>query len=149
MNKRAKSVAVFISVLVNILLIGVVFGHIYSGMGRSHHGAHIKEMRQVLASLPEGKAQWYADAMKNSKEQRREHYRAIKKLRREAVDILIAEQFDVAAFKQKLLQLDQLGDGLKRQQMMIIIEFASQLTAEERRSLSEFLLMDRGFRKKH
>jgi uncharacterized membrane protein len=149
MNKRAKSVAVFISVLVNVLLIGVVFGHIYSGKGRPHHGGHIKEMRQVLAALPDGKAQWYADAMKSSKKQRREHYKTIKKLRREAVDILIAEQFDVTAFEQKLLQLDQLGGDLKRQQMMIIVEFSSQLTSEERRSLSEFLLMDRGFRKKH
>jgi uncharacterized membrane protein len=149
MNKRAKSIAVFVSVLVNILLIGIVFGHIYSGKGRPHHGSYVKEMRQVLATLPNDKAQWYANAMKVSKEQRREHYKTIKKLRREAVDILIAEQFDVAAFEQKLLQLDQLGGDIKRQQMNIIIEFASQLTAEERRSLSEFLLMDRGFRKKH
>lgn len=148
MSKRSITIIAFVSVLVNILLIGGIAGRFYSGLDRPSHGYFLKsKMHSVISHLPEEKAQWYKQTLGESREARKEKLKAIKILRSEAVEILEADKFDVAAFKQKLQQLDELGSSIKKHQMHILIELAQQLDVTERRTLSIFLLSDNKFKK--
>jgi uncharacterized membrane protein len=148
MSKRSISIIAFVSVLINILLIGGIAGRFYSGLDRPSHGSLLKgKMHSVISHLPEEKAQWYKQTLGEAREARKEKLKAIKILRAEAVEILEAEQFDVESFKQKLQQLDELGVSIKKHQMHILIELAQQLDVTERRTLSIVLLSDNKLKK--
>lgn len=149
MNKRYLTSLLVVSVLLNILLIGAIGGHWYSGKGRGPYDRHHTDLQALLSELPKDKAEWIVDVMDQSRKIRHQHFKAIKQARQEAMDILVAEQFDVDAFQQKLAALHQLSGDFKQQQMQGVVELAERLTVEERRVLSRFLLKGRGFKKAH
>jgi len=135
MSKKMK-IMVLSSLLLNALLIGVIVGDLSHRFGREHFiGRHA----ELISKLPQDKAELFLKTVERVHLNNRNIYHQIREARKEAMKILVAPEFDEAAYRLELKKLHELG-GLKMHGLAnVTIELAKQFGQEERKALAQHL----------
>ena len=132
----SKGLKIFlaVSVLLNVLLIGVLIGTFsHTMMWRMEKGKHAYKF---LRDLPPEKRDLVLQTMKNMKKQSRETRKKIKRAREEVIDAFAAPEFDAARFDRSVAAMHaimgQMTDNIAEETKKIALE----LTPEERKALA-------------
>ena len=136
MNTKLKS-AIIASILLNVLLLGVLFGRLSPGFGgensrRERLTAQIEKLPEPARSRFRDKLSQFRSADDPAREQMRQ-------ARNEAIRLLVAEPFHEAAYDQQVLKMTELrrqrtqrmSDGMK--------ELIKGLPPEQRTAVGEML----------
>jgi uncharacterized membrane protein len=96
MSNKVK-ILILVSVLVNVLLIGVVIGHVSHRFGRM--GFARRHMTELAAKLPAEKERLLSQTLDRVHRENRKIHREIRNTRAKAISILTAPDFDEAAYQ--------------------------------------------------
>jgi uncharacterized membrane protein len=130
MNQKLKWI-ILLSLLLNVLLVGIFFGQLPRRMDRDAFRQQI--MEQAVKNLPESAREPFRqrlEAMRAAAEPIRNQIRAA---RDESIEIVIAEPFDEAAFDRQVKKIND----LRVQMADILKEAAKSLPPNQRRALGE------------
>lgn len=131
MNEKKKTILsglVIFSVVLNILLIGIIVGH----MAHRFPGKKRAELSGILGD----KGKVFNRKMNDF---RSRHHKRIRQLREELVKILGAKEFDARAYQEKAKDLQHSMGEMFTYRAQLVKELALQSTQEERKKLIEFL----------
>jgi uncharacterized membrane protein len=136
MSRKIKILTI-VSLLLNVLLIGVVIGDISHRFGREPYWR--KHSRDLTSRLPEDKAELFRKTLEEVYGDNRDVYKEIKEARGRAMEILSAPEFDEAAYREEVDRIHELKGLMKRRLADATVELAKQFDQEERKALSEQL----------
>lgn len=135
MNRKLK-LLVLISVLLNVLLLGVVGGRAL------HHlrGPEMPpSMEQAIASLPQDKQAEFRQTMEALRLQQEAVREEVRRLREETLNVIKAERFDEEAYQQRMTRIQELK-ALQYQRMADATkDLARHWSKEERAALAQAL----------
>jgi uncharacterized membrane protein len=143
--------ALFVSLAVNLLLVGVVGGAALSGFRQDRAVAEkavarAPNMRALLDSLPPERAQAIrSDVVKTWREARDER-RAARAARIELYRLAGAEPYDVAAVKAAFARMRAADGEVARQFQDVVADSMAKMTPVERREMLRSLARQRGGR---
>jgi uncharacterized membrane protein len=143
--------ALFVSLAVNLLLVGVVGGAALSNLRQDRATAQsavarAPNMRSLLDSLPPERAQAIrSDVVKTWREARNER-RAARAARVEVYRLAGAEPYDVAAVKAAFARMRAADGEVARRFQDVVADSMAKLTPEERREVLRNLARQRAGR---
>lgn len=105
----------------------------FSGKASMEGGAY----KAALAKLPEKDAAQFRDTLKQAHEKNKAYGDQLDQLHKDLKTILTAPKFDKDAYIAKTTQLQQLHDKMHANTSAAFASAASQLSQDERKSLSE------------
>jgi len=128
-----KSIKAFIiaSVLLNLLLAGVIFGHASKRFMRPPEG--------IIATLPQEKRALYEDAMDKAEAENKTLHEAFVSSRRASGKILRTEPFDRAAYMAEMQKAHEIRGQMMQRMANSVAELAGKFTPEERAILAKSL----------
>lgn len=136
MSNKVK-ILIMVSVLLNVLLIGVVIGHVSHRFGRTGYAR--RPVAGLKAKLPAEKERLLSETLKRLHRENREIRREIRETREKAMSILTAPEFDEAAYQAEADRIQK----LRRNRMQALADatrgLARRFTQEERKALAEIL----------
>jgi len=136
MSKRLK-IILFISIIVNVMLIGVVIGHFSTRfLAKKHFKDHFPE---ISTELPAEKQEMLMDAMMKLHKESRSTKRKIRRVRKQIVEILTAPEFDEKLYDEKVEELHNLHGEMAKGLSEVTKKLAFKFTPSERRVLAEVL----------
>ncbi len=136
MSKRLK-IILFISIIVNVLLIGVVIGHFSTRfLAKKHFKDHFPE---ISTELPVEKQEMLREAMTNLHKESRGIKRKIHKVRKQIVKILTAPEFNEQLYDKKVQELHNLHGEMAKGLSDVTKKLAVKFTPSERRVLAEII----------
>jgi uncharacterized membrane protein len=136
MSKKIK-ILIFISLLLNVLLVGVVIGDVTH---RFHIEHFVQKSAQEFAStLPGDKAALFLETVERVHLNNRDAYNQIREARKEAMKLLSAPEFDESAYRLHIEKIHELRSLMKRRLADATIELARQFSQEERSTLAQHL----------
>ncbi len=138
MNTSLKWVLT-ISLLLNMLLIGIVIGRWTRGLPFPSRQMRPPHLGMDAVRLPSEKREKFEMALRALREKERELSPQIEKTRQELVSILEAPHFNEQAFMDKSKELDALFASGKDRMVRGTVELAREFTQKERRVLAEHL----------
>lgn len=133
--KRPVKILIALSVLLNLLLIGVIAGH----LSRQQLGGPRMPLMAIADKLPEAKRAQVKATLRRSEAKVADIRRASDEARRRAGELLKAEPFDKAAYVAQLHRMNTLRSEMMDQMGRSIAEVAEDLNAEERATLADAL----------
>lgn len=136
MNKKIKLLIV-ISLLLNILLSGLVLGHLYRHFTKGGVPPH---MESALDTLPSTKQQAFRDAMGAMREENKAEQHAMREAREAIAESLRAELFDPVLYQARVNVLHLLQAQQRQRMADVIKDLAQQWNAEERQVLSGMVM---------
>jgi uncharacterized membrane protein len=151
MNKKMR-VFISISVLLNVLLIGVVMGKTMGGMSkhhddRNHSYAHIdKRLVNILEVLPAEKREAFKQRFLEWKELKRTEKNKMKTARKHLIAVFEQEPFDKDTYQKAVISLNNLHQNQVGKHMNLMADMAEYLSPKERKQLAR-IIMKRGRRK--
>jgi uncharacterized membrane protein len=151
MNKKMK-IFISLSVLLNVLLVGIVIGAATGGFAKSHmergHNASGMEQRLVgiLEVLPPEKNKEFSQRISNLKALKRTDKMHMKSARKNVMQVFEQEPFDKIAYQQAVQGLNHLHQAQMEIRVNLMADMAEYLSPKERKQLSR-LIMKRGGRK--
>ncbi|TFH09805.1 MAG: periplasmic heavy metal sensor [Nitrosomonadales bacterium] len=139
MSKKLK-LFILISVILNVIQIGVIAGYSYQHFG-------IKRVDKIIAlldnsSLPEEKRNSFKEKLRDilpSENKRKDK----QKWRDETLAILTAKELDVDAYRTQLENRLVKRSQNKKDRVEIMVEIASQLNQDERKALAKIFRKNR------
>jgi uncharacterized membrane protein len=136
MSKKIK-ILIFISLLLNVLLVGVFIGDVTH---RFHIENFVQKSAQEFAStLPEDKAALLLETVERAHLKNRDAYHQIREARKEAMKLLSAPEFDESAYRLQIEKIHELRSLMKGRLADATIELARQFSQEERSALAQYL----------
>lgn len=138
--RNAARIFILVSVVLGVVLVGFA-----SGRGCDRHGAKRGEHIAALldgSSLPEAMRAELKEKLRAALPGA-EGKKAKRQLRKEAIAILGAEQFDAAAYRESMNKMLVERQRQKQRIVEVIVEIASELNWEERKALADI------FRRSH
>ena len=136
MSKRLK-IILFISIIINVLLIGVVIGHFSTRfLAKKHFKDHFPE---ISTELPAEKQEMLMDAMMKLHKESRNTKRKIRRVRKEIVKVLTAPEFDEQLYDKKVQELHNLHGEMAKGLSDVTKKLAVKFTPSERRVLAEII----------
>jgi uncharacterized membrane protein len=132
MNRLTKAF-ILLSVLLNILLLGVVFGYV----GKETIPLAGPLNSELVDKLPPNDRQLYLDAMRKFEIETKDLHAELDALRAQAGDILNAEPLDKKAYLAKAEEIHALRGQIMRHMVRITTALAQQLDDEGRAVLAE------------
>jgi uncharacterized membrane protein len=112
----------------------------YASDGKRRRGAGERSSRQeLLSQLPADKEMLFHQTMREARGKASEIRTQIKELGEEIKNILTADQFEEALFREKTNRLEALRSQMRATREEAIVILAKQFTADERKILAEFL----------
>jgi Spy/CpxP family protein refolding chaperone len=133
---RSIRIALSLSLLANVLLLGFLIGGLPHDFGRE---SREERLEGVLRQLPPAAQTQFRERMEQdraSDDARREEIRVA---REHTIAILLAEPFDAAAYDAEVAKIDQLRGQGSREMAMTVKDVAGGLNLEQRRILAELL----------
>ena len=121
-----------LSILINLVLIGVVGGSFYK-----HHKKYAHPIPKELSA--ESRAE-LEDDMKASREKMRAQFKELKKYHGELRSVVTAEEFDIDAYNESVDRILDTKDEMGKQKAEMMGNILSKLSLEERRKVSERFL---------
>lgn len=136
MSKTIK-VFIFFSVVLNLLLVGMVIGHLSHRWGKEHWRQ--APFTEAIERLPKEKQAMVKETMKEAFSKGKGLGKEIRKERKEIVKVITAEPFDEAAYDAHVATIHR----LRTEQMHLFSDavkhVAEELTPEERKTLVKTL----------
>ncbi|MEW6144432.1 MAG: periplasmic heavy metal sensor [Thermodesulfobacteriota bacterium] len=135
----SKGLKIFLalSVLLNVLLIGILIGTL------SHtffwHMEKGKRAFHFMKELPPEKREKVMETIKDLRKESLETRKKIKKKRDEVIDVFSAPEFDPALFDRKVTELHALMGELTDEIADETKKIASDLTREERKAIADII----------
>ena len=105
MNTKLKS-AFIVSIILNVLLLGIFFGTLSPGFGRE--SSRRERLTAEIEKLPEPARSRFRDKMAQLRAADDPLRDQMRQARNQAIDLLVAEPLDEAAYDKQLIQISQL-----------------------------------------
>lgn len=134
MSKKVK-ILVVASVVLNVLLAGVIIGHM-TQMGR---WSASKNDQALAAKLPPEKFKLFTEVMGPARSECKQIRKQIRETRSQTLGILTASEFDEQSFQREVDKLHELRGRVTSRVAEATLVLARQFTAEERQLLGEYL----------
>ncbi len=131
MSRKIK-IFIMASVLFNLLLAGVLAGHLSHRWGTAHRW-------QAKIELPKERQDHIRAVLRKAFKENRPLYDAMKQSREEALRILKAEPFDEDAYQHEVEKLHALRGKVMQHLADTVKELAKELTPKEREALAAIL----------
>ena len=130
MTQKLKWI-ILVSFLLNVLLVGILFGQLPRRVDRDVYRQQI--MEQAIKKLPESAREPFRQKLEHMRASAEPIRRQIREARDESIQIVIAETFDEAAFDRQVKKIND----LRVQMADILKEAAKNLPPDQRRALGE------------
>lgn len=130
-------VTLYVSLAINLLLIGMVGGYLVRGCPR--RPPPFPPPPELAQKLSPEHAELFSKAMDSLHEKNRKNAEALDQTRNEVLEILTAKDFDAKAFQDKMKQLHDRHGDMQGQLTQTVAELASKLSQEERKALAQIL----------
>jgi uncharacterized membrane protein len=144
MSRKTLLIALFVSLAANLFLVGAVAGGLVVGQKMRAERPHTAQrpnppLWRAGDALPPDKAQAYRRALRDQSPEVREAMRAARTARMEAWRSIGQEPFDPAAAKRRLAEIRAQEADARGQIENDTIDFAADLSPEERKILARGL----------
>jgi uncharacterized membrane protein len=130
MNQKSKWI-ILVSLLLNVLLVGVLFGQLPRRMDRDAYRQQI--MAEAVKKLPESEREPFRQKLEDMRAAAEPIRNQIRAARDESIEIVVADRFDEAAFDRQVKKIND----LRVQMAGILKEAAKTLPPDQRRALGE------------
>jgi uncharacterized membrane protein len=130
MNQKLKWL-ILVSLLLNVLLVGILFGQLPRRIDRDAYRQQI--MEQAIKQLPESEREPFRQKLEAMRVAAEPIRNQIREARDETIRIVIAERFEEAAFDRQVKKIND----LRVQMADILKEAAKTLSPDQRRALGE------------
>jgi len=125
-----------LSLLLNLLLAGLVIGHI----GRCFMEPHKHyTLQEIALALPQDKRHAFEDIMGRAEQDTGELHQQLSDARNKAATILKADPFDKAAYMGQMQTIHTLQGQVRERMVAAIAQVAEQSTPQERTLLADKL----------
>ena len=136
MNTKLKS-AFIVSIILNVLLLGIFFGTLSPGFGRE--SSRRERLTAEIEKLPEPARSRFRDKMAQLRAADDPLRDQMRQARNQAIDLLVAEPLDQAAYDKQLIQISQLRGQISKRVADDLKELVSGLPPEQRAAVGEVL----------
>lgn len=127
-----------LSILLNLLLVGIVAGHVSHRLFIQHE-PYSEIFSQIADALPPEKRPIFEDAMKRADQDTAELHDQLAESRKQAANIMKADAFDKDAYLAQVQRINKLRAQLIERKAEAITEAAGKLSAEDRAAMTELL----------
>lgn len=136
MNTKLKS-AFIVSIILNVLLLGIFFGTLSPGFGRE--SSRRERLTAEIEKLPEPARSRFRDKMAQLRAADDPLRDQMRQARNQAIDLLVAEPLDEAAYDKQLIQISQLRGQISKRVADDLKELLRGLPPEQRATIGEML----------
>ena len=136
MNTKLKS-AFIVSIILNVLLLGIFFGTLSPGFGRE--SSRRERLTAEIEKLPEPARSRFRDKMAQLRAADDPLREQMRQARNQAMDLLVAEPLDEAAYDKQLIQISQLRGQISKRVSDDLKELVRGLPPEQRAAVGEVL----------
>jgi uncharacterized membrane protein len=136
MNTKLKS-AFIVSIILNVLLLGIFFGTLSPGFGRE--SSRRERLTAEIEKLPEPARSRFRDKMAQLRAADDPLREQMRQARNQAIDLLVAEPLDEAAYDKQLIQISQLRGQISQRVADDLKELVRGLPPEQRAAVGEVL----------
>ena len=136
MNTKLKS-AFIASIVLNVLLLGIFFGTLSPGFGREN--SRRERLTAEIEKLPEPARSRFRDKMAQLRAADDPLREQMRQARNQAIDLLIAEPLDEAAYDKQLVKISQLRGQISKRVADDLKELVRGLAPEQRAAVGEVL----------
>lgn len=136
MNTKLKS-AFIVSIILNVLLLGIFFGTLSPGFGRE--SSRRERLTAEIEKLPEPARSRFRDKMAQLRAADDPLRDQMRQARNQAIDLLVAEPLDEAAYDKQLIQISQLRGQISKRVADDLKELVRGLPPEQRATIGEML----------
>jgi uncharacterized membrane protein len=136
MNTKLKS-AFIVSIILNVLLLGIFFGTLSPGLGRE--SSRRERLTAEIEKLPEPARSRFRDKMAQLRAADDPLREQMRQARNQAIDLLVAEPLDEAAYDKQLIQINQLRGQMSKRVADDLKELVRGLPPEQRATVGELL----------
>jgi uncharacterized membrane protein len=136
MNTKLKS-AFIASIVLNVLLLGIFFGTLRPGFGRE--SSPRERLTPEIDKLPEPARSRFRDKMAQLRPVDDPVREQMRQTRNQAIELLIAEPFDEAAYDKQLIKINQLRGQMSKRVADDLKELVRGLPPEQRAAVGEVL----------
>ena len=136
MNNKLKG-AFIASIVLNVLLLGIFFGTLSPGFGRE--SSRRERLSAEIEKLPEPARSQIRDKMAQLRATDDPLREQMRQARNQAIDLLIAEPLDEAAYDKQLIQINQLRAQISKRVADDLKELVRGLPPEQRAAVGEVL----------
>jgi uncharacterized membrane protein len=136
MNTKLKS-AFIVSIILNVLLLGIFFGTLSPGFGRE--SSRRERLTAEIEKLPEPARSRFRDKMAQLRAADDPLREQMRQARNQAIDVLIAEPFDEAVYDKQLIQINRLRGQMSKRVADDLKELVRGLPREQRAAVGEVL----------
>jgi uncharacterized membrane protein len=136
MNTKLKS-AFIASIVLNVLLLGIFFGTLSPGFGRE--SSRRERLTAEIEKLPEPARSRFRDKMAQIRAADDPLREQMRQARNQAIELLIAEPFDEAAYDKQLIKINQLRGQMSKRVADDLKELVRGLPPEQRAPVGEML----------
>lgn len=136
MTKKVK-LAFLASVILNIVLLGVILGHVPRSFGE--RPSRQERMEQELRKLPEPAQTRFREKFAQVRAAGEPARRQMDGARAEALRLLAAEPFDEAAYDRQVKKIDELREDMFKHMGETIKQIVKDFSPEERRMFADLL----------
>lgn len=138
MKKLLTTTAIILSLAVSS--VSLAYADVGAEKGE-HRGGHF--MEEAIAKLPEQAANEFRDTMKQAHEKTKATHAKIKKLHEELDALLVAENFDKAAFLAKTKEMQKIEEKAHASMSEAFATAVSKLSLGDRKTLSDAMKEER------
>ena len=136
MNTKLKS-AFIGSIILNVLLLGIFFGTLSPGFGRE--SSRRERLTAEIEKLPEPARSRFRDKMAQLRAADDPLREQMRQARNQAIDLLVAEPLDEAAYDKQLIQISQLRGQISKRVADDLKELVRGLPPEQRAAVGAVL----------
>lgn len=136
MNTKLKS-AFIGSIILNVLLLGIFFGTLSPGFGRE--SSRRERLTAEIEKLPEPARSRFRDKMAQLRAADDPLREQMRQARNQAIDLLVAEPLDEAAYDKQLIQISQLRGQISKRVADDLKELVRGLPPAQRATVGELL----------
>ena len=136
MNNKLKG-AFIASIVLNVLLLGIFFGTLSPGFGRE--SSRRERLSAEIEKLPEPARSRFRDKMAQLRAADDPVREQMRQARNQAIELLVAEPFDEAAYGEQLIKISQLRGQMSKRVAEDLKELVRGLPPEQRTAVGEVL----------
>jgi uncharacterized membrane protein len=136
MNTKIKS-AFIASLVLNVLLLGIFFGTLSPGFGRE--SSRRERLTAEIEKLPEPARSRFRDKMAQIRSADDPLREQMRQRRNQAIELLVAEPFDQAAYDAQLVKINQLRGQMSKRVAEDLKQLVRELPPDQRAAVGDML----------
>lgn len=136
MNTKIKS-AFIASLVLNVLLLGIFFGTLSPGFGRE--SSRRERLTAEIEKLPEPARSRFRDKMAQLRSADDPSREQMRQARNQAIELLVAEPFDEAAYDAQLVKINQLRGQMSKRVADDLKQLVRGLPPDQRGAVGDML----------